>query len=449
MSVLRQSDYVKNATSTRKTGKLLFDSKNPLSILRELLCNRAYYWYTAALVLIGDACLTQLVIRYVPYTEIDFATYMSQIEVYNSGERRYSLIHGPSGPLVYPAGHVLIHRLLHYLTDGGKNQRLSQQIYAGIYTANQFLYMALFDLAGGVPNWVLPVVALSKRLHSIYVLRLFNDCWAVFFVLLSFICHCKRSYFAAAVLYSVSLSVKMNILLYLPGIFLILVKDAGILCTFKYIATALAVQIVVAKPFLERYPREYVSHAFDLSRVFLFKWTVNWRFFPEETFLSKSFANVLLISHLVTLVLFASYKWCADDGGAISILKRALRGPSRGGASAESSRNEIVIILFTTNLIGLIFARSLHYQFYAWYAQQIPFLLWRSKLPSVVRFMLLGTIEYAWNVFPSTNTSSAVLLTSHLLLLIGVWLGYPSRKDGQRRRVRQTFVLPKKFSLRS
>ncbi|KAF8335423.1 glycosyltransferase [Cantharellus anzutake] len=118
---------------------------------------------------------------------------MSQTEVYNSGERKYSHIHGPSGPLV--------HRLLHYLTDDGKNQRLSQQIYTGVYTANQFLYMALFDLAGGVPNWVLPIVALSKWLHSIYVLRLFNDFWVVFFVLLSFICHFKRSYFAAAVLY--------------------------------------------------------------------------------------------------------------------------------------------------------------------------------------------------------------------------------------------------------
>lgn len=33
-------------------------------------------------------------------TEIDFTTYMRQVEVFLAGERDYSLIKGPSGPLV-------------------------------------------------------------------------------------------------------------------------------------------------------------------------------------------------------------------------------------------------------------------------------------------------------------------------------------------------------------
>ncbi len=107
----------------------------------------------------------------------------------------------PSPSPRYPAGSVHIHRALHYLTNGGKNQLVCQQIYAGLYSVNQFLYMIVFRLAGGVPNWVLPTLALSKRLHSIYVLRLFNDCWALFFMLLSIVSHCKRSYFAAAASY--------------------------------------------------------------------------------------------------------------------------------------------------------------------------------------------------------------------------------------------------------
>lgn len=45
-----------------------------------------------------------------------------------------------------------------------------------------------------------------------------------------------------------------------------------------------------------------------------------------------------------------------------------------------SPRTVIVLSLFTSNLIGIICARSLHYQFYAWYAQSLPLLLWNVNL---------------------------------------------------------------------
>jgi alpha-1,3-mannosyltransferase len=41
---------------------------------------------------------------------------------------------------------------------------------------------------------------------------------------------------------------------------------------------------------------------------------------------------------------------------------------------------------------------------------------------------MLG-IEYAWNVYPSTPFSSAVLLAANVILLAGIWFGFPEGKS--------------------
>jgi len=42
--------------------------------------------------------------------------------------------------------------------------------------------------------------------------------------------------------------------------------------------------------------------------------------------------------------------------------------------------------MFTANLIGITFARSLHYQFYSWYFHSLPYLMWRTALPDLLRY---------------------------------------------------------------
>ena len=125
---------------------------------------------------------------------------MIQIEVYLKGERDYSQIYGPTGPLVlrvlrsfshkrvltcrglcrYPAGHVYIYRALHSLTSAGKDVRLAQYIFGALYILSLLLTCCVYWVSGR-QNWVIGLLATSKRLHSIYVLRLFNDCWSVVF----------------------------------------------------------------------------------------------------------------------------------------------------------------------------------------------------------------------------------------------------------------------------
>lgn len=125
---------------------------------------------------------------------------MFHIDLINSGERNYTAITGPTGPLVsvcrgicpcqsiancafslqrYPAGHVQVYKLLHSWTSSGLNIRLAQHIFGAIYLDSVLQICRIYVGAGGIPNWVLLLLPLSKRLHSIYALRLFNDCWAV------------------------------------------------------------------------------------------------------------------------------------------------------------------------------------------------------------------------------------------------------------------------------
>lgn len=45
-------------------------------------------------------------------------------------------------------------------------------------------------------------------------------------------------------------------------------------------------------------------------QVFTFKWSVNWQFLPEPTFLSRQLALALLFLHLRLLWTLAQRSWC-------------------------------------------------------------------------------------------------------------------------------------------
>ncbi|KAH9180490.1 mannosyltransferase [Lactarius sanguifluus] len=396
-----------------------------LHFLKRLLFDPKLFWTLATLVIVGDVVLTQLIIRFVPFTEIDWETYMHQVKIYLDGERDYHAISGPTGPLVYPAGHVYIHAFLYRLTDAGQNLALSQQVYAFLYVVSLVISCAIYRQAGGVPNWTVLLLSLSKRLHSIYVLRLFNDVWAVILTQLSILALGHGLFDVAILLFSAALSVKMSVLLYLPAFLVVLVKGRGLATTVRLCFTIISVQGLLGYPFLLVHPLPYVKGAYDFGRVFLYKWTVNWRFLSEDGFLDPKFATALLVGHASVLVAFGLFRWCGSAGGAMAILNRAIRRPNRPGSLIPVTADEAITIAITSNLIGILFARSLHYQFYSWYAYQVPLLAWRTRYPTALKLVIVGAIEYGWNVYPSTRLSSAVLCATHVVLLGGIWFGYP------------------------
>ncbi|KAL1872329.1 hypothetical protein VTK73DRAFT_1560 [Phialemonium thermophilum] len=379
------------------------------------------------LLVLADAFLCALIIWKVPYTEIDWTAYMQQISQYVSGEHDYTKIEGGTGPLVYPAAHVYIYTGLYYITSEGRDIFLAQQLFAVLYIATLILVMTCYWRAKA-PPYIFPLLILSKRLHSIFVLRCFNDCFAVFFLWLSIFFFQRRSWSLGAVAFSWGLGIKMSLLLALPAVGVVLFLGRGFRPALRLAILMAQMQVAIALPFLRENPWGYLARAFELSRQFFFKWTVNWRFVGEDVFLSRPFSAILLVLHASTLVLFATTRWLRPAGKSarqiiLAVLSRGepFSREEEGAIKWSITPEFILTTVLTANVIGLLFARSLHYQFYSYLAWSTPFLLWRSGMHPVLQYLVWFLQEWAWNVFPSTAFSSGVVV-SVLAVTVGcVW----------------------------
>ncbi len=159
------------------------------------------------------------------------------------------------------------------------------------------------------PPYVFPLLILSKRLHSVFVLRCFNDCFAAFFLWLTVLCFQRRQWALGALVYSWGLGVKMSLLLSLPAVGVILFLSRGLSGALRLALMMFQVQVALGLPFMTKNAWGYLGRAFELSRKFLFKWTVNWRFVGEDVFLSRPFAIGLLALHGAVLLAFVATRW--------------------------------------------------------------------------------------------------------------------------------------------
>eukprot|EP00842_Homolaphlyctis_polyrhiza_P003548 jgi/Hompol1/4194/HPOL_001750-RA len=374
-----------------------------LSKLAEPASLVALFW--TALVL-AEILLCAAIIAFIPYTEIDWTTYMQQVTAFLGGQFDYAQLSGDTGPLVYPAGFVYLYSVLHAVTNGGVNILRGQICFAAIYVASFVVVTLIYRRSKIFPIWALPLLILSKRNHSIYLLRLFNDPIAMFFLYCSVLLLLKRSWERASVLFSLALAVKMNILLFAPGFAWIVIREAGFVRAVGNGVIIAAIQILYGLPFLLHQPINYLVGAFNFGRQFLYKWTVNWRFVPED-----HASRLRLAKILSDLTGDTTQDWIA----ALSITDKNPDLPS-----SQLSVDDMLLIMFSCNLIGITTARSLHYQFYSWYFFTIPYLLWRTRLHVALKLAIFAAIEWAWNVYPSTNTSSGVLLVCHIAILASI-----------------------------
>eukprot|EP00118_Oscarella_pearsei_P011346 m.75735 g.75735 ORF g.75735 m.75735 type:complete len:396 (+) comp35952_c0_seq10:18-1205(+) len=392
-----------------------------LKQIKDLLFDVRRNWLLGCLLLFLELFLNVGIIWKVNYTEIDWTAYMQEVEGFLNGTWDYTELKGDTGPLVYPAGFVYIFSGLYYMTSHGANIKLAQYVFLVLYLLTVAAIVYIYHKSAKTPPYALVfLTCFSYRVHSIFVLRLFNDPVAMllFYVSIIFFIHSKWT--IGCVFYSLAVSVKMNILLSSPGLLFLLIEACGWVGTIKNLTLCALIQFLLAIPFLYENALGYITCAFNLGRQFFFKWTVNWRFLSEDIFLYRGFHMMLLILHIVVLAGFAFRKWKAKE-----VVQKAKWELS----SHSIHTNRILILVFGSNFIGMCFARSLHYQFYVWYYHTLPFLLWSTALPDALKLLIWGVIELCWNTYPSTDVSSAALHVCHLVVLLALWKGKKKRQD--------------------
>ncbi|RNF03879.1 putative dolichyl-P-Man:GDP-Man5GlcNAc2-PP-dolichyl alpha-1,3-mannosyltransferase [Trypanosoma conorhini] len=400
-----------------------------------------YGWVNTLLA--AEVCISLGVVLFVQYTEIDWNAYMQEVKGFLGGELDYRKLRGDTGPLVYPGGFVWTYSALYFITKEGKDIAMAQWLYAGMYIM-LFAMVAQLYVRCKVRGRLLIRLLLSKRIRSLFLLRLFNDCWAVLLLYFAVVALAGgRRWKLGCLLYSIAVSVKMNILLFAPGLLLILCRSLPWYSVISCLAVCALWQVGVALPFLLWEPQGYMLKAFELGRVFTYRWTVNFKCIPEEVFVSREFGQVLLLLTVLSWLLLWRRRW----SGRRFLRAQAitLKSVGRGGVrevdvrvSDDEVYRNIVLTMMESNLIGVIFARSLHYQFLVWFFHSMPMVLSATRLPFPLQIAAVVAVQYGFEVYPSTAQSSLVLLCGFLVTWCGVvWMGQESDRANIQRRKRE------------
>jgi len=224
---------------------------------------------------------------------------MQEVDLWQAGELDYRKIRGGTGPLVYPAGFLYVYGYLKSLTDNGTNVYQAQVYFVFLHVINAAIVLTIYiqvarrmvtqqrhfhnndmQQANMVWSWriAMAYTCLSKRIHSIFVLRLFNDAPAMLLLYASVLLFLKSKWRLGSVVFSLAVSIKMNILLFAPGLLLLLLQfPADIWETITCLGICALIQVLLGAPFLLSYPESYIRKAFEFDRVFFYKWTVNWK----------------------------------------------------------------------------------------------------------------------------------------------------------------------------
>jgi hypothetical protein len=139
----------------------------------------------------------------------------------------------------------------------------------------------------------------------------------------------------------------------------------------------------------------------------------------QELMHSDGFNKFLLLMHLGFLLLFLCFKWTNNLFKDVRLFTLLSDLTTR----REICQYKSLLIILTSNFIGMCFSRGTHQQFYSWYSYSFPFLVDAAYEENpLTKFSLILCLEIAWTVAkPRSPLQSYLLNFAHLMIIIGLF----------------------------
>lgn len=226
--------------------KIMMNAATSFQFWKSVVLDPERVSFMACLLILVEVVLNIFVIERVRYTEIDWRAYMQEVEGVLNGTYDYSQLKGDTGPLVYPAGFVYIYMIFYYATQRGQDIKIAQYIFFLLYIILLLLVFRIYVKSKKIPPFVLFLsIVTSYRVHSIFVLRMFNDPVAMILLYAAINLFLDGHWSKGSLAYSAAVSVKMNILLFAPALLVLYLTSLGLKGTVKQLSICAALQFVL------------------------------------------------------------------------------------------------------------------------------------------------------------------------------------------------------------
>ena len=376
------------------------------------------------------------------YRNMYYSTYDGQATLYLNGVRKYNQYVNMEGPCHNPALDIYLHVILKKITSDAKNP------YAAILWGTLWhlliwfmavkIYQEAFEKHSS--NVLLVTICCFGIKYTwISVKYAYGECYSVFVVLIAVYLFQKGYSILACAAFSVALGLRIHMMYYLPGIFLILCLSKSFWKALFLVGFIIFMQFVWAIEFISLYPTEYFSSVLDANAIFDLNAQINqykWVASRKDTLrylVDSHLLNVfLVIIAVLTWIYLLLVRWLPllhpDRELKWDVICRSI-GFELGSIfrlDVKLSPYFVAEVLLLSNYIWLLWARTLHEQFTVYYWYSLPFLMYpilisnKIELGFVVCFLVILDWSYSDPKFSTINTF--FMCSIHMCCMIGNYL---------------------------